>query len=64
MGRGNSNASARPGWPNETSGAHRVRQAHELGGLVERLACCVIYGFPENLVAANAIYPHELRVAT
>ncbi|MCY1532759.1 hypothetical protein D9M68_680480 [compost metagenome] len=44
-------------------GAAGVRQAHELGALVEGLAGRVVDGLAEQFVAAHAVDPHQLRVA-
>ncbi len=43
--------------------AARIIQPHQLGGLVKRLACRIVYGFTEQLVAADAIDPHQHGVA-
>ena len=40
-----------------------IRQAHQLGRLVERLARRIINAFAEQLVAADAIDAHQLRMA-
>ena len=42
--------------------ATRVGESQQLRGLVERLAGGVVHGLAEELVAANAIHPHQLGV--
>ena len=44
------------------AGTTRVRQAHELGRFIEGLACGIVNGFAQQLVAAHAVHPHQLRV--
>ena len=39
-----------------------IRQAHELGRLVKGFARCIVNAFAQQLVTANAVYPHELGV--
>ncbi len=41
----------------------RVRQPHQLGGLVEGLAGGIVQGFAQQLVIADAAHIHQLRMA-
>ena len=41
-----------------------VRQTHQLGRLVKGFTRRVVNAFAQQLIAAYAVHPHQLRVAT
>lgn len=42
----------------------RIVQPHQLGGLVERFTSGIIDGFAQQLIAADAVNPHQHGVTT
>ena len=42
----------------------RIRQAEQLGGLIERLARSIVHGFAHDTILTNAVYPYQQGMTT